>query len=353
MKERLGTLLEQVGRPAVALLIALLLGGVLIAVVQRSLNAPFAAYSALFAGAFGDTTAWANTLRQTTPLLLTGLSVAVALAAGLFNIGAEGQMAVGALASALTASLLPAGFSSPVAIVLSLLVGAIAGGVWGFLPAFLKVKRGAHEVITAILLNYIAQNGTRYLASSPLKDPLGESPVTREVSHVLPRLLPTQDVHFGLFVALAITVFMGFALRYSVWGYRTRMTGSGTKAAEAAGIPTAQMQVLAFVLAGAFAGIAGAVTVLGESPFRRFPADFYGIGYGFDGLAVALLAAGSSGLASVWGVFPSALLFGALGAGAEAMDFTANVPKQIVQVVQAILIALIAARFTLRYRRRT
>ena len=120
------------------------------------------------------------------------------------------------------------------------------------------------------------------------------------------------------------------------------MTGSGAGAAEAAGIPVAAVRVRALLVSGALCGVAGAVLVLGVVPFKSYPADFYGAGYGFDGLAVALLAGGSA-----WGVIPSALLFGALGAGAEEMDFNAGIPKQVVYVVQAILIIAVAARFTL------
>lgn len=339
-------------RPLLALIVAFLLGGLVIAVTQKSAAAPFAAYGALFSGAFGDPNAWANTLRQTTPLLLTGLAVTVALAAGLFNIGAEGQMAVGALTAAIVGSSLP---SMPPFLILlvSLAAGMAAGAAWAFLPALLRVYRGAHEVITAILLNYIAQNVTRFLASGPLRDPSGQSPQTREVIATLPRLLPAFDVHFGLILAIVVVVVVALALRSSVWGFRTRFVGESPGAAEAAGVAVNRLRIAAFVFSGALAGLAGAVTVLGVAPFRRFTADFYGIGYGFDGLSVALLAAlavrpdAAGGAGNAWGVLPAALLFGALGAGAEAMDFNAGVPKQMVQVVQAILIAAVAARFVL------
>jgi simple sugar transport system permease protein len=336
-------------RPLTALVLALVLGGLIIAVTQHSAGAPFLAYGALFRGAFGDPAAWAGTLFRTMPILLTGIAVAVALAAGLFNIGAEGQLAVGGLAAAVvgfTMKSLPA----PVLLVASLLAGMAAGAAWAWLPAWLKEKRGAHEVITAILLNYVAQNTTRYLATAaPPKGfrdvASGGSAQTPEVGALLPRLSPTYDIHAGLILAVLAVVVVAVLLRRTVWGYETRAVGEGAGAAEAAGVPVAAVRIRAFLLSGALAGLAGAVLVLGAVPFRRFTSDFYGSGYGFDGLAVALLAGGSP-----WGVLPAALLFGALGAGSETMAFEVGTPKQIVSVVQAILIVAVAARLVLRRR---
>jgi simple sugar transport system permease protein len=337
--------LASLTRPAAALAIALLLGAVIIAVVKKDIRAPLEAYAALFSGAVGSPNAHDLTLVRTTPILLTGISVAVALAAGLFNIGAEGQMTVGALAAAVTGYGLRS-VPAPLLLPLCLIAAMAAGAAWAFLPAFLKVKRGAHEVITAILLNYIAQNTTRYLATVPLRDPVGQAPRTPEVAAVLPRLLPAYEVTAGLLVAVATVCLLAWALRNTVWGYETRAVGQGPGAAEAAGVRVGRIQINAMMAAGALSGLAGAVVVLGASSFRRFPADFYGIGYGFDGLAVALLAGGSA-----WAVLPSALLFGALSAGADAMDFNANTPKQIVQAVQAIILVAVAARVVLRQKR--
>lgn len=345
MTERkpLGRYLESLGRPLLALVVALALGAVIIAVVQHSAAAPFAAYGSLFRGAFGSTDAWSNTLFRTMPLLLTGAAVFVALAAGLFNIGAEGQLSVGGLAAAIVGYTLKAALPAPLLLLLSIAAGMLVGAAWAFLPAFFKVTRGAHEVITAILLNYVAQNTTRYLATGPLRDPSGGAAQTPEVGATLARISPNHDVHWGLLLAIAAVVFSAIALRRTVWGYETRAVGEGPGAAEAAGISVGRVQINAMLLSGALAGLAGAVLVLGEVPFKRFPADFYGAGYGFDGLAVALLAG-----ASAWALLPSALLFGGLGAGAEQMAFDVGTPKQIVTVVQAILIVAVAARIVIR-----
>lgn len=347
MRERAARFVLGMGRPLAALAVALLLGGVVLAVSENNVAAPLTAYGALASGAAGSPAAWANTLARTMPILLTGLAVVVALSAGLFNIGAEGQMAVGGLAAAWAGFGLKSVLPAPLLLVACVLAAGAAGAAWAFLPVLLKVTRGAHEVITAILLNYVAGNTTRFLATGPLRDTAGAVPQTPEVGAVLPRLLPAHDVHAGLIVAVIAVVLVAVALRRTVWGYETRAVGEGAGAAEAAGVRVARVQINAFLWSGALAGLAGAVLVLGVVPFRRFPADFYGAGYGFDGLAVALLAGGSAG-----GVLPAALLFGALGAGAEAMSFNVGTPKQIVNVVQAILIVAVAARVVVRKRQK-
>jgi simple sugar transport system permease protein len=336
------TLVAGLLRAAVALLVALVLGGIVIAIAQKDASAPLRAYQALFVGAVGSPLAWSNTLSRTMPILLTGVGVSVALAAGLFNIGAEGQLAVGGLAAAVV-GYTAKGVPAPLVLLLAFVASAVVGAAWAFLPAYLKEKRGAHEVITAILLNYVAQNVTRFLVSNPLKDPTsGGNQRTPEVLATLPRLNPQFDVHAGLILAIIGVLIVGVLLQRTVWGYETRMVGAGAGASEAAGIPVSLVRIRAMLVSGALCGLAGAVLVLGIVPFKSYPADFYGTGYGFDGLAVALLAGGSP-----FGVLPAALLFGALGAGAEEMDFNAEIPKQIVAVVQAILIIAVAARFAL------
>lgn len=317
-----------------------MLGGLAIAAIGQS---PLAAYQALWAGSLGTPDAWGRTLAQATPLLLTGIAVAVGLAVGLFNIGAEGQMAVGGLVGAVVGAGVPGALAVP----LGLVCGALAGAAWAWLPVWLKLKRGTHEVITAILLNYVARNLTRWLATVPLKDPTGQAPQTATVQGMLPRLAPDYDLHAGLLVGLVAVATIAWALTKTVWGYETRLVGQNADAARAAGIPVERVTLRAFLLSGALAGLAGAVVVLGVVPFHRFPADFYGIGYGFDGLAVALLAGSQA-----WAVLPAAVLFGALGAGADQMSFATETPKQLAQVVQALLILGLSARFVWKKRRK-
>ncbi len=216
----------RLGRPLAALAVALLLGAILLAAVQRDVTAPVTAYAALLSGAFGGGPALAATLARATPILLTGLAAAVALAAGLFNIGAEGQMAVGGLAAACVGFGL-AGLAAPLLLPLALLAGAAAGAAWALLPALLRVTRGAHEVITAILLAIVAANTTRYLATDPLKAPAGQAPQTPAVAAALPRLASGYEVHAGLVLALVAVVLVAVALRHTAWGYETRAAGQG------------------------------------------------------------------------------------------------------------------------------
>jgi general nucleoside transport system permease protein len=341
---RLGFLrrLSFLRRTLLALATALLLGGVMILASGQN---PIIAYQALFRGAFGDANAIARTLINATPLLLTGSAVSVALAAGRFNIGAEGQLAVGALAAAWVA----AHTQNFIAVPLGLLSGMAFGALWAFLPAWLREKRGTHEVITAILLNYVARNLTHYLAAFPLKDPdpSKQAPQTAEIAASLPRLIAGFDVHAGLVIGVSCVIGVAFVLKKTLWGYETRVVGANSEAAAASGIAPETVALRAFLLSGALAGLAGAVVVLGVVPFRRFPADFYGNGYGFDGLAVALIA-GQNPLA----LFPAALLFGALGAGADQMSFETETPKQLAQIVQAILILALAMRFIPKKRKK-
>jgi ABC-type uncharacterized transport system permease subunit len=325
-------------RAVFAFLAALLLGGIAIALIGQS---PVEAYRALWDGSLGSPDAWLKTLGEATPLLLTGIAVLIGLSVGLFNIGAEGQMAVGALVGAVVAAAVP----SVLAVPLGLLGGALGGACWAWLPAWLKLRRGAHEVIVAILLNYVARNLTRWLATVPLKDPTGQAPQTAEVHATLPRLFEGHDVHAGLLLGLVAVGSIAWALTRTVWGYETCLVGQNPESARAAGVRVELVTLRAFLLSGALAGLAGAVVVLGVVPFHRFPADFYGIGYGFDGLAVALLAGSQA-----WAVLPAALLFGALGAGADQMSFATETPKQLAQVVQALLILGLSARFVWKKR---
>lgn len=321
-------------RLALLLLFAL---GASAALLQATGQPALEALAALWTGGFGTPDAIAATLARATPLLLTGVAVQVALASGRLNIGAEGQMAVGALTAAALAAALP--LPGPLLLAVASVGAMAAGGAWAWLPAVLRERRGAHEVVTALLCNTIARNVTRHLAAGPLREPGGASPQTAPIAASLPRLFPEHDIHVGLLVALAAVAAAAWWLRASVAGYETRVAGAAPDAARHAGIGVGSVCVRAFVASGALAGLAGAVVVLGETPFRRFPADFYGNGAGFDGLAVALLAGGQP-----WAAVPAAVAFGGLIQGADAMAFAVGTPRQIAQVIQALLLLGIASQ---------
>ncbi|HLV80634.1 MAG TPA: ABC transporter permease [Chthonomonadaceae bacterium] len=349
-------------RPLLSVLAGLLLAAIL---VQASgYNAP-AAFAALWTGATGlrggaaspsPTTlvfhlgGWqgalnlfvlAQSLARVTPLLLTGLAVALGLRAGLFNIGAQGQMTCGALAAAIVGQIgaAPAtGGPSLLKIGLVLLIGAAAGALWGALPGLLKAARGVHEVLSTIMLNYIAANIAGYLITHGLKDPHSMAAQTDRIalSTWLPPLVAGSNLTAGLFLALLAVLLYAFLMRRTALGYEIRAVGQGAEAARAAGIPVGRTLVTALALSGALAGLAGAIQVVGIH--HRYLEGIEGT-YGFDGIAVALLGNLQAG-----GVAAAALFFGALANGAAFMQLQTDVPDSVAVVVQAVVILFAGVR---------
>lgn len=328
-------------RAVAALVVALGLSAALLAASGQPAGE---AIRALLLGGTGSVAAFLGSASRATPLLLTGPAVAVALTAGRFNIGAEGQLAVGALVAATTAANLP--LPGPLATAVGLILGAVSGGLWAIPASWLRERRGIHEVITTLLLNYVARNLTHFLASGPWREPSGQAPQTAAIPWPLPRLDASGGVHVGLWIALPVAIVVSVALAHSVAGFELRWVGAGAEAARRAGIPVERWRHRAFALSGALCGLAGGLVVCGATPFRRFPADFYGVGYGFDGLAIALMAAGSP-----LALAPVAFLFAALGEGARAMEFETGTPRQLGQVVEALVVLAVSARLVLGRRR--
>ena len=344
-------LLRALGRPlvipALALVTALLSGAM---IMLLSGDNPVAAYRGLLEGAFGGALAISRTLRSATPLLLTGLSVAFAFKAGLFNIGASGQLLMGSISSAAVA-ILGEGLPAAIHLPLALLAGALGGALWGAIPGLLKAWRGAHEVITTIMLNYIASlftgwmvyaGGTEGQQPGPLSDPTGaargisRTPLVPESAR-LPELLPDvlSRVHWGIVIALAVAALVWWVLRRSNYGFEIRTVGANPAAARYAGIRVNRTIVTTMAVAGALAGLAGTVDTLGLN-FRYAP-EFTG-GAGFEGITIALL-----GKTDPWGVAVAALLIGALYGGAGRMQLTSGVRSEIIQVVQALILMFVAA----------
>lgn len=309
---------------------ALLVGGV----------APAHALSGLLTGSMGSAGAWSGTLRETAPLLLCGIAVFLALKAGLFNIGVEGQFNVGALTCAVVALRIP-GLAG---LVIGCLCGALAGSLWALPAGLIKAYRGGHEVITTIMLNNVAALLTTALVAKAFKDPTEESPTTASLVQKLPSLMerPVQ-VTWMLPLGIAFAVGLWWWLGRRVSGYELQVVGKNPVAAEFAGIDRRKVIVRAMVLSGLVGGFAGALQVAAVE--GRFFAEF-SPGYGFDALGVALLA-GESAL----GLLPCALLFGILAKGGTAIQIF-GVPKGIVLVVLgAVMINAAAVRFELGGRR--
>lgn len=312
-----------------ALLLGLLLGAALMALWGYN---PWTAYRALFQGAFGDRYALANTLSRATPLILTGLTFAVGVRAGLFNIGAQGQMLLGALAAVVVGGLwdLPPGWH----LLVALLAATLAGALWSLPAAILKLTRGVHEVISTIMLNWIAFWFAQYAVLNYLSE--GRRSLQAVPGARLPTFSLGIDIGTALLVSIAFAVFLYWVLWHMCQGYELRAAGLSPDAARYAGIRPERSLLWAFVLGGLAAGLAGAVEVLGRFPYA-VTNDLSNLGtLGFDGIAVALV-----GRNHPLGAVVSAVFFGALAAGSGMMSFR-GVPIDMIQVVQGIIVLTIA-----------
>lgn len=293
----------------------------------------------LVRGAFGTRNDLGMTLFYTTPLVFTGLSVAVAFHAGLFNIGAEGQLTMGALAAAAVGAIWP-GMPTVIAPVLAGCAAILAGAVWGGIPGWLRAKRGSHEVINTIMFNFIAAALASYVTLRWLKNPESQNPETRHVGSGF--LLHQFEFFHGAPVSLALllAVLAAIATWILLWrtslGFEIRAVGQSESAARAAGINTAAIKIIAMSLAGGLAGLVGVSEVLGNTGNFRvgFSAE-----YGFLGIAVALL-----GRNQPMGILAAAFLFGALHKGAAALDMdTEHVTKEMSLILQALVILSVSA----------
>jgi len=320
-----------------AVLSALLIGAVIIFAIGEN---PLQAYSAMFQGAFGDPSSWAETLQRATPYIFGGLAFSIATRSGLFNIGIEGQMYVGAIAGAIV------GFSihnipAFLHIALALAAAALAGYVWAIVPALLKVKSGVHEVISTIMLNYVAYALTAYLTVRVFHEP-GAVAQTYKVdpSAILPALMPPNKLNTGFIIAIVLAIVIYVFLFYTPWGYNLRVTGLNPGAGRYAGIKSTRIVLRAMLMSGAIAGLMGAERSLGI--YGRFINSF-SPGYGFTAIAVSLL-----GQNHPLGIIPAAILFGAFENGASFMSLQVNVPRELGLILEALIIVFIAAEHFFR-----
>jgi ABC-type uncharacterized transport system permease subunit len=301
------------------------------------------AYQALVEGAIGNPAEWAvldfhsivSTLVNTTPLIFGGLAVGFGFKAGLFNIGAQGQFLAGALGAVIVGVMLREA-PAPVGIVAATIAGLVAGAAWGFVPGFLKAFSGAHEVVSTIMMNYIAVQLLAALVSGPLKVPKSPQAATFDVGNAAyPVILPPNG-HLGILLAFIAAAFVWWLLYRTTWGFEVRATGANSDAARYAGMRPRLIIVATMTLSGALAGLAGSSVLLGVN---KYMTSSFGTTVGFDSIAVALLAR-SHPLA----IIPAAMLFGAMRAGAGLMQIRAQIPAELVDVVQAvILLALVTS----------
>jgi simple sugar transport system permease protein len=298
------------------------------------------AYVALFQGALGSDRGVVNTITFAVPLLLAGLGVGLAFRAGLFNIGATGQFLMGALAAVAIGTAVQ-DWPAPVAIPIALLAGIGAGAAWGFIPGILKATSGAHEVVTTIMLNFIAIGIVAAVVSGPLDQPGSPQPLTDDVGNAALPIILGRNGHAGMILAILAALGIHWLLYKLTLGFEIRAVGANPDAARAAGMRPAFVIVLTMGIAGALAGTAGAVVLLGVT--HSMTASF-GTTIGFDSIAVALL-----GRSNPLGIVLAALLFGGMRAGAPLMQISAGIPAELVDVLQGvILFFLIATPYLLR-----
>jgi general nucleoside transport system permease protein len=304
--------------------------------------------AALWTGAFGSWYAFTSaTLIRAVPLMLTGGAVALAFRGGVLNIGGEGQLLVGAAAAAAVALAVPTGgWLAPLAIVGALLAAALAGAIWAAVAAYLRARYHVLEVISTIMLNFVALHVVSYLVRGPLQEPTHVYPQSATIADTvhLPHIPGAGRLHAGFALALALAVAAGWMLRHTAAGFRLVATGESlAAAASAGGIDVRATTARVFLLSGALAGLAGGVEVLGVT-FALY--ENISPGYGYTAIAVALLAR-----LDPWRVVATAVLFGALEAGAGAMQRDAGVPSTLVSVIEAALILAVVVAQAIRLRR--
>jgi simple sugar transport system permease protein len=331
--------------PILAVVIALVLGGIVMLATGVSIGSIGTAFVALFTGSLGSIPALSETLTAAAPLTLAGLGLALGFRAGLFNIGAEGQLILGGMAAVAVGALMDAPIY--IHLPLALLAGMLVGALWAAIAGWLKAATGAHEVITTIMLNFIAMRLGDYLLRNPPIQKAGRSdPISESVlpSAQLPKLLtwldPTLRVHLGIIITLLAVGLVYWLLFKTTTGFEFRSSGSNPDAARYAGMKSGLIIVVVMACSGALAGLAGANQVLGV--LGRASPGFSG-GAGFDAIAVALL-----GRSHPVGVLLAGLLFGALEAGGRQMQVSAGVRIDLISIIQALIIIFVAAPMLVR-----
>lgn len=338
--------LKEIIVPILAVLTAVIVGGVVIALAGGN---PFAAYAGLVEGAFGSAKALSETTVWATPYIFAGLAVALAFKGGLFNIGAEGQLAIGAVASAWVGYALPGilGVNLPTIIhlPLTLIAGMLGGFIWGGIPGWLRAKFGGSEVINTIMMNYIILNIISYLLNGPMKDPnplnvVARTPMIADSARI-PTIFPGFRLHWGFVLALAVAFLVWWLLQKTTLGFEIRTTGANPDAAKYAGINVGRILTITMALSGLLAGLAGTIEVTALNYRHELG---FSTGYGFDAIAIALLGKGNP-----LGVVLAALLFGAMRNGATRMQFLTQIPVDVISVIQALILLFVAADAIVRY----
>jgi len=320
-------------RPIVSILLAFLVSGVFIYLQGKN---PLVAYAAVLRGSFGSIVAIGNTCVRTTPLLIGALGMTLGIRGGLFNVGGEGQLYLGA-AAATAVGLLPLPVPSWMHILLAIIAGILGGAFWALLPALLRAFRGISEIVVTIMLNFVGIYFVSYLVHEPklLAQEGASYAQSRTIleSAILPILVKGTSMHLGIIIAVILGIILHFVLKYSTFGFRTRMVGANPEASNYAGVKVKYSLLITFLIMGGFYGLMGTVEVLG---LKYALYDNFSAGLGYETIAVALL-----GGANPIGVIFSAFFFGALKAGGNLMQQTVGIPSSMVQVIQALAVLFI------------
>lgn len=322
----------QVGLPVAATALSLVFMGMIVSLVGAS---PFVALQALIHGAFGSPYAIGTVFVRATPLILTGLSVGLAFRCGLLNIGAEGQLQVGGMAAGVVGIL--GGGPLVIHLALSLLSGFLAGAVYGAIPGYFRARFGASEVITTLMMNYIAIFGVLYLVLGPFEMEGAVFPHTERIlpSSELPRWIPGTRLHAGFFLALLMVLAVWLLLRRTTLGYEFRMVGDSPSVAEQIGIPISRRIVLSMAFCGGLSGLAGAIEILGVQ-FQV--GQDWSYGWGYTAIAVAFL-----GRANPIGILAAALFFGVLQTGGDSIQTATGVPASIIFLIESLPVLIVLA----------
>jgi len=330
-----------IGAPILGIIVGLLIGALLIILAGSN---PIGAYKTLFLGAFGGRRQIIATILQTVPILLIGLGLSAAFKAKVWNIGAEGQYFMGALVGGVI-GLYFTNLPRPLLITAIVLGGLVGGAVYGLIPAILKIKFRMNEIISTLMLNYIAIFFMAYLTRGPLQDPNGYLPVSAQLEDVarLPRLFGT-NLHIGIVIALVLVPLVYALLWSTPLGFKLRAVGERASVARYAGIHVEWMITFALVFSGALAGLAGAIEVSGVHSRLK---NSISVEYGFTGILVALL-----GRMNPFGVAMAALFFAGLRTGVEAMHAVYKLPVALAQGIQAIIVLSVLAVDALAQRRK-
>jgi simple sugar transport system permease protein len=336
--------------PIIAVLLAFVAGAILLLILGAD---PIKAYATMIDGAFGNQASIFRTLTRATPLLIIAIGICIAFRGGVINIGAEGQVFVGAIAAAGfslgAGSTLPGFLLAP----LTLVVGFLAGAFWGAIPGFLKARFDVNEILSTVMMNEIAGQLVLFLLAGPLLDPAQIAAGTRipQTDQIpdgafLARLAPPSQLNIGLFIGLVMAILVYVLLWRTTIGYRIRAVGLNKDASRYAGISVPRYVMLALVLSGGLAGLAGAIELTG---INHRVVEGFAVGYGFSGIVVALF-----GRLHPIGAIPSAFLFGALLVGADKMQRTMQIPSATVTALQGLIVIFVVSSdfFVRRYNKR-